>query len=121
MSANPVATSRLSPGRGLSHSNSLDSSSRMRSAETIVIRPAMSVMALTTSGAGAKPSWDVNRAARSIRSGSSENDNSGAAGVRITWSARSSRPLNGSSSSPVAIDIAMAFTVKSRRTRSPAR
>ena len=45
----------------------------------ISIRSAMSVIAATTSGATVKPSWAANRAARSIRSGSSENESCGRA------------------------------------------
>ena len=62
----------------------------------------------------------MNRAARIMRSGSSENDTSGSSGVRSTPPARSARPSNGSisvGSSPVT-SSAMALTVKSRRDRS---
>ena len=121
MSASPVFTSRFRPGRGLSVSSSFTSSSRIRSAETIPIRGAIWVIAVTTSSSGSNPSWEVNRAARIIRSGSSENDSSAAAGVRITWVCRSPRPPNGSSSAPSTVFSAIAFTVKSRRTRSPPR
>ena len=48
----------------------------------ISIRPAISVIAATTSGATVKPSWAANRAARIIRSGSSEKESSGVPGVR---------------------------------------
>ena len=58
----------------------------------ISIRPAIAVIAATTSGATVKPSWAAKRAARIIRSGSSENESSGAPGVRSTRSARSTTP-----------------------------
>ena len=83
-SANPVCTSRPRPGRGGSVSTSLDSSSRIRSADTMAIRSAIAVIASITRGAGWNTSWEVNRAARIIRSGSSENDCSGVPGVSIS-------------------------------------
>ena len=46
----------------------------------ISIRPAIAVIASTTSGATVKPSWAAKRAARIIRSGSSEKESSGRAG-----------------------------------------
>lgn len=94
------------------------SSSRTRSADTISIRAAISVMAVTTSGATAKSSWAANRAARIIRRGSSENDSSGVPGVRSTRPARSARPPWGSMNSFSGSATAIALTVKSRRTRS---
>jgi hypothetical protein len=60
----------------------------------------------------------MNRAARSIRSGSSENDTSGASGVRSTPSTRSAMPPKGSISSTSGSRSAMALIVKSRRDRS---
>ncbi len=48
----------------------------------ISIRSAIAVIAATTSGATSKPSWAANRAARIIRSGSSEKLSSGRPGVR---------------------------------------
>ncbi len=56
------------------------------------MRSAMSVMAATTAGSTVKPSWAANRAARIIRSGSSENESSGVPGVRSTPWARSTMP-----------------------------
>ena len=47
------------------------------------MRSAMSRIAATTSGAGRNPSWATKRAARIILSGSSLNELSGVAGVRI--------------------------------------
>lgn len=83
------------------------------------IRSAMSVIARTTSGAGLNSSWDANLAARIIRSGSSLNETSGADGVLMTLSARSSSPPNGLANSPVTADNAIELMVKSRRDRSP--
>ena len=60
----------------------------------------------------------MNRAARSMRRGSSENDTSGSSGVRRRLSARSLMPLNGSTSTRSGRLRAIAFTVKSRRDRS---
>ena len=76
------------PRRGRSVSSSLDSSSRTRSADTMAIRSAIAVIAAITRGAGVKNSWEVNRAARIIRNGSSLNDCSGVPGVSITSAAR---------------------------------
>src|SRR6185436_12351763 len=61
----------------------------------------------------------ANRAARIIRSGSSLNEDSGAAGVRIDAAARSARPPYGSTNVLPGMDTAIALTVKSRRIRSP--
>ena len=90
---------------------------------SLVIRassPAIAVIAATTRGAGVRPSWETNRAARSIRSGSSANDSSGVAGVssdaggqRGEAAVRVDEPALGPVSS-----TAIALTVKSRRTRS---
>ena len=79
--------------------------------------------AWTRSSSGLRSKRVMNRAARIMRSGSSENDSCGDSGVRSTWAARSAVPPKGStsvavSSGPVGIDSAMAFTVKSRRDRS---
>ena len=87
-----METRRFKPRRGLSVSSSPVSSPWMRSAETISIRAAISVIAFTTSGATRKPSREAKRAARSILKGSSENEISGVDGVRSTPSARSPRP-----------------------------
>ena len=87
----------------------------------ISIRPAISRIAATTAGSTVKPSWAANRAARIIRSGSSEKLSSGRPGVRSTRCARSTTPPNGSSKVRSGTDTAIAFTVKSRRPRSPAR
>ena len=57
-----------------------------------MIRSAMAVIAATTSGATVNSSCAANRAARIIRSGSSLNEVSGAAGVRITIRDRSPSP-----------------------------
>ena len=72
------------PATGSAPSISLSSSAATRSA---VMRPssgAISAIAARTRGATAKPSCETNRAARNIRSGSSPNDTSGAAGVSST-------------------------------------
>ncbi|MEY9487537.1 hypothetical protein RKD26_003331 [Streptomyces calvus] len=82
------------------------------------MRPAISFIAVTTSGATSKSSWAAKRAARIIRSGSSENDSSGVPGVRSTRAARSPRPPCGSMNRFSGSATAIAFTVKSRRTRS---
>ncbi len=85
------------------------------------IRSAIPVMAATTSGATSKPSWAAKRAARIIRSGSSEKLSSGRPGVRNARCARSTTPPYGSSNVRSGSEIAIALTVKSRRPRSPAR
>ena len=78
-------------------------------------------MASRTSSATVKPSLAENRAARRIRSASSENDSSGVPGVRRTFSLSAARPPNGSTSSWAGSRAAMALTVKSRRRRSASR
>ncbi len=60
----------------------------------------------------------MNRAARSIRSGSSRNEISGASGVRSRPAARSTAPPYGSINSGSGSRSAIALTVKSRRDRS---
>ncbi len=85
----------------------------------ISIRSAIAVIAATTSGATVKPSCAAKRAARIIRSGSSENESSGRPGVRITRLARSTTPPWGSSNSRPGSETAIALMVKSRRARSP--
>ena len=85
----------------------------------MVIRSAIAVIAAITRGAGVKNSCEVNRAARIIRNGSSLNDCSGVPGVSITSAARWARPPYGSTNRLLGSSTAIAFTVKSRRTRSP--
>ena len=87
----------------------------------ISIRSAIAVIAATTAGSTANPSWAANRAARIIRSGSSEKESSGRPGVRSTRCARSTTPPYGSSKVRSGTRTAIALTVKSRRPRSPAR
>ena len=99
---------------------SFDSSACTRSA---VMRPssaAIAVIAATTRGAGVNPSCATNRAARSIRSGSSANDSSGVAGVSSTPLASAASPPNGSTNArrPPVSSTAIALTEKSRRSRS---
>ena len=86
------------PPRGAAVSSSFDSSSRTRSAEMRSISGASSVIAARVPSSTSKPSWAEKRAARSIRSGSSPNDCSGAAGVRSVFASRSSTPPDGSTS-----------------------
>ncbi|CNL30895.1 Uncharacterised protein [Mycobacterium tuberculosis] len=77
------------------------------------------MIARSVSSSTVKPSWALNRAARSIRSGSSPNDTRGSVGVRSTPATRSSTPPVGSTSFTAGTWRAIALTVKSRRTRSP--
>ena len=100
---------------------SLVSSSVIRSTDTIDSRAACSRIASCTSGATANPSRAANRAARRIRSGSSENESSGRPGVLITRSASAASPPNGSTSSNEGSRAAIALIVKSRRSRSATR
>lgn len=75
-------------------------------------------------GATVNPSCETNRAARSIRSGSSPNDTDGAAGVSSTRALSAAKPPRGSRNSPGPADVmrtAIAFAVKSRRTKSSSR
>ena len=121
ISASPVSTKIVMPVRGCGDIKSFVISSRIRSAEIISSRLAISFIATTTSGAISKLSWLAKRAARNMRSGSSLNESSGLPGVRRTFFAKSTRPSNGSintGSFPVS-SSAMELTVKSRRERSP--
>ena len=83
------------------------------------ISPAIAVIAATTRAAGAKPSWETNRAARSIRSGSSRNDCSGVPGVSSTLVGELGEPAERVGEPWPGTDTAIAFTAKSRRSRSP--
>ena len=107
------------PGRGSSAHNSLVSSSRTRSALTMRMRSAIRVIASTVASSTAKPSCAAKRAARSIRSGSSPNEISGLDGVVMIRSMRCSTPPDGSTRRTSGTRRASAFTVKSRRRRSP--
>ena len=100
---------------------SLTSSSRTRSAETMVMRSASCSIASAVASSMRKPSWATKRTARIIRSGSSLKDWAGATGVRSRVRARSSSPPKGSTSSSEGRRTAIALTVKSRRERSPSR
>ena len=87
----------------------------------MVMRPDMLCIAVRTSSSSVKSNWLAKRAARIIRSGSSENDWGALAGVRIIFFARSSIPLNGSINSGVFVvnSRAIELIVKSRRDKSP--
>ncbi len=119
--ASPVSHMTFTPSMGNSPRISLSSSVRTRSAVIRSICPDISTIASCTRGASVKPSCETKRAARSIRSGSSLNEISGAAGVSRTPARSASIPFNGSTNSNVPVPstrTAIAFTVKSRRTRS---
>ena len=58
----------------------------------MLMRPAMSVMAARTSSVTVNPSWEVNLAARIMRSGSSLKERSGGKGVRKTPATMSASP-----------------------------
>ena len=117
-SARPVRTTNHSAVDGTSSTIILSSSSLMRSAETIESRPAIRTTASTRAGSGSRENRAANRAARSMRSGSSPNDTSGSSGVRSRPAARSPSPSKGSISSMSGRRSASALTVKSRRDRS---
>ncbi len=91
-SAKPVSTSRAIPILGFSDIINLTNSSRMRSAEIISMRPAISFIATIIAESTLKPSCAANLAARIIRSGSSEKEFSGVPGVRKTFRAKSFTP-----------------------------
>ena len=97
----------------------MTSSAPTRSGVIRSISAAIAVIAATTRGAGANDSWETNRAARSIRSGSSRNDCSGVPGVSSTRAASCSSPPNGSTNWCSGSETAIALTAKSRRSRSP--
>ena len=121
MSAKPVSTKIVIPTRGSGDMRIFINSSRTRSAETIVIRSAKSFIDTRTLGSISKSNWLANRAARIMRSGSSLNESPGRPGVLKTFFDKSCKPLNGSrnsGASPVS-SSAIAFTVKSRRDKSP--
>ena len=117
-SARPVSARNQSPALGSSTSSSFDSSSRMRSALTISSRCRRLDHRLDERGVGLELEPAMKRAARSIRSGSSTNETSGASGVRSRRAARSTAPPYGSISSGSGSRSAIALTVKSRRDRS---
>ncbi len=106
---------------GSAPDSSLVNSSRIRSAVIRLRSPAIRVIAATTSGATVKRSWEANRAARSIRSGSSANESSGVPGVRSRCWARSLSPPCGSVNACPGTETAIALTAKSRRLRSSTR
>ena len=97
---------------------SFTSSSRTLSAEMMSMRSLMRVIASRTSSATRKSSWEVKRAPRIMRSGSSEKESSGVPGVRMTPAARSDSPPCGSTNTRPGRRTAIAPIVKSRRTRS---
>ncbi|CAB4948920.1 unannotated protein [freshwater metagenome] len=121
MSASPVSTKIVIPKRGRGDINNLVNSSRIRSAEIMEILPAIPFIACKTSGAISKPNWLAKRAARIIRSGSSEKEFSAVVGVRNIFCAKSAKPLYGSINSGTLVvnSRAIALTVKSRRDKSP--
>ena len=88
------------PATGSSPSSSLSSSAATRSALIRASCGAISSIASRTRGATVKPSCDTNRAARSIRSGSSPKDTAGAAGVSSTRARSAAKPPSGSRNSP---------------------
>ena len=81
-------------------------------------RSRISVIARTTRSDGSTSSCETNLAARSMRSGSSENATSGSSGVSRIFAARCFTPPNGSTNAPSGNRTAMALIVKSRRERS---
>ena len=96
-SARPVSTSSAQPARGIGAPAAASPARpgparprRWRSA-----RPSRS-SPRRPRGPRANPSWETNRAARIIRSGSSANDSCGVPGVRSTPRGRSVRPSYGS-------------------------
>ena len=94
----------------------------MRSADTMARRCPPVTTASTSSGTGSRPKRATNRAARSIRNGSSPKLISAVSGVRRTRPARSAAPPCGSTSAGPAerpvTSSAIALIVKSRRARS---
>src|SRR4051812_19057007 len=117
-SARPVSTSRRRPVTGSAPQSSFVNSSRIRSAVIRSRSAAMSRMAARTASSTVNRSLEANRAARSIRSGSSPNDSAGVPGVRMSPAARSARPPYGSVNSWPGRLTAIALIVKSRRRRS---
>ena len=114
-----ISSRRLNPAVGSSTSSRRNNSPRIRSPDTIPSRSASDRAASTRPSAGVRPYLAWNRAARSIRSGSSPKDSSGDRGVRRIRESKSPRPSNGSCSVVgSATSTAIAFTVKSRRPRS---
>ena len=124
---------RSIPNHGCAPNSILSNSTCTRSTVIRWISEAKSVMAARTRSLTANPNWELNRATRSNRNGSSAKLWSGAAGVSITPFMRSANPPMGSKNSnsaaagvvPTAsgtdvISTAMALIVKSRRTKSPA-
>ena len=121
--ASPVSTITVKPSRGFTDIKVLTNSSLILSDEIICNLADISVIAVRTSGAIAKPSCAANRAARIIRSGSSLKDCSGVPGVRNCFAIRSCIPLCGSIKrlSFPSNSKAIALTVKSLLLKSPSR
>jgi len=93
---------------------------RMRSADTICSRSFIDTTAETSAASGSKPSVATNRAARSMRNGSSLKLSCGDNGVRSRLEFRSSSPPCGSTMRGAAevSSSAIALMVKSRRDKS---
>ena len=92
-SQSPVSTKVVIPARGSLDITVLMNSSLIRSAEIIESRSAIDFIATRTSSSIVNPSCAAKRAARNIRSGSSEKESSGELGVRNTRFKRSVTPL----------------------------
>ena len=92
-SQSPVSTKVVIPARGSLDITVLMNSSLIRSAEIIESRSAIDFIATRTASSMVNPSCAAKRAARNIRSGSSEKESSGELGVRNTRFKRSVTPL----------------------------
>ncbi len=117
----PVCTIRSIPATGSAPSSILSSSTATRSTVIRANSGAIAVIAARTRSETVNCSWETNRAARSIRNGSSPKETSGAAGVSRIRRRSAANPPSGSMNSPGPSPVmrtAIALTVKSRRTRS---
>ena len=117
----PVSTRRRMPRTGSSVASSRTTSPCTRSGLTMLSVSRRAVIASVVAGSTSNSSCEANRAARSMRSGSSPKLTRGSIGVRRRPATRSSTPPVGSIRVRSGTRMAMAFTVKSRRTRSPSR
>src|SRR5438132_9409182 len=116
----PVRSSRRSPRLGgAPRTSSLISSSRTRSVATFEKTSSAAGIARRVPGSSASRSVLANRTARSGRNPSSRKRASASPTARRRQRRRSSAPEKGSRSTPAIGSQAMAFTVKSRRARSP--
>ena len=124
----PRSCSAARPISGCADARIPSISAPIRSPESVLVSPAASRIAAAVTGSIVSSKREANRAARRVRSASSLKRSAALPTARKTRASRSSRPPCGSTKAPLitgsppsspARPNAMAFTVKSRRARSP--